>query len=200
MAAPTSAERAQRIVCAVGELHLDGNILPHEWFRHLRYPNGKPHTVAMIILSEIVYWYRPRIEKDEQTGRVLGYYKRFKGDTLQRSQPSFAEQFGFTLPQVRLAMDFLEEHAGVIRTELRDVITRGGQRLSNVLFIEVVPERLRAITIPPGIQLEELLHADRSSVERSVDGQRAKDDPSDLQIVPSDPHGVPSDPHGVPSD
>nr|MBA3948214.1 hypothetical protein [Herpetosiphonaceae bacterium] len=54
--------------------------------------------------------------------------------------------------------------------------------------------------IPPGIQLEELLHADRSSVERSVDGQRAKDDPSDLQIVPSDPHNRPSDLQIVPSD
>src|SRR5690348_4943871 len=102
----TSAQpdRALSIVHAVGAIHLEGNIIPHEWFRHLRHKDGKPDMVAIVVLSEIVYWYRPRVEKDERTGKILGYYKRFRGDMLQRSHGSLAGQFGFTKRQVRSAL------------------------------------------------------------------------------------------------
>ncbi|MFP1483844.1 hypothetical protein ACLB1S_19830 [Escherichia coli] len=39
----------------------------------------------MRCFSEIVYWYRPTEVRDEHTGALLGYRKRFQGDKLQRS-------------------------------------------------------------------------------------------------------------------
>jgi hypothetical protein len=149
-------------VMQVGQLHFEGNIIPASWFEHLRYQSGKPNTNAIVILSEIVYWYRPVEVRDERTGKVVGHRKKFKSDKLQRSYQSFAIQFGFTRKQVRDAIRFLVEE-GVINKELRNFTTEDGTPLSNVLFLEVVPTRLKEITY---------------SLMRS--------DPYDLQVRPSD--------------
>ncbi len=137
---------AYMIVHEVGSMHLEGNIIPASWFEHLRYDDGKPHVNAILILSEVVYWYRPIEVRDERTGRLVGYRKKFKGDKLQRSYGSFAEQFGFTKQQVRDAIGFLRDK-GVITTELR-TIEVNGTRMNNVLYLEPVPERLKQITYP----------------------------------------------------
>ncbi|MBL9029318.1 MAG: hypothetical protein JNK42_02465, partial [Caedimonas sp.] len=63
-------------------LHLEGNIIPMEWFGHLKFGSGKPDMNAILILSDIVYWYRPVVVRDEQTGMVRGYRKKFKSDLL----------------------------------------------------------------------------------------------------------------------
>ena len=137
---------AYMVVHEVGSMNFEGNIIPASWFEHLRYDSGKPHVNAIIILSEVVYWYRPIEIRDERTGRLTGYRKKFKGDKLQRSYGSFAEQFGFTKKQARLAIEFLKEK-GVITTELRTVEANGA-KLNNVLYLEPVPERLKQITYP----------------------------------------------------
>jgi hypothetical protein len=157
------------VVMQVGQLHFEGNIIPASWFEHLRYQSGKPNTNAIVILSEIVYWYRPVEVRDERTGKVAGYRKKFKSDKLQRSYQSFATQFGFTRKQVRDAIQFLVDE-GVINKELRNFTTEDGTPLSNVLFLEVVPARLKEITY---------------SLMRS--------DPYDLQVRPPDLQVRPSD-------
>lgn len=48
-----------RIVDEVGRINISGNIIPMVWFQAIRYPNGKPNVNAIIILADIVYWYRP---------------------------------------------------------------------------------------------------------------------------------------------
>ncbi len=164
------SDHALEVIKQVGSIHFEGNIIPHEWYKHLRYNDGKPNAIAAIILSEIVYWYRPGVEKDERTGRVLRYYKRFKDDKLQRSYGSFAEQFGFTKRQVRSAIDFLKDK-GLITTELRIVPVKGGMPMSNVLYIEVVPEAIRRICLPCDIHV------------RVYDTER---NPCDIHVTPSD--------------
>ena len=150
------------IVLQVGQLHFEGNIIPASWFEHLTYKNGKPNTNAIVILSEIVYWYRPIEIRDERTGQAVGYRKKFKFDKLQRSYQSFAMQFGFSRKQVRDAIQFLTDD-GVITKELRDMTADDGTPLSNVLFLEIATIRLKEITY---------------SLIRT--------DPYDLQVTPSD--------------
>lgn len=133
-----------KTVDAIGQIHLEGNIIPHEWFEHIRFDNGKPDLIGMIVLAEIVYWYRPTYVKDEATGQLQGVKKKFKADLLQRSYDSFAEQFGLSKKQVKEAFDRLEK-IGVIQRQFRKIGT-GSQTLFNVLFIDLNIELLKGIT------------------------------------------------------
>ncbi|SPP30977.1 hypothetical protein ARAF_0079 [Arsenophonus endosymbiont of Aleurodicus floccissimus] len=96
------------------------------------------------MLSEIIYWYRPSEIRDESTGELKGWRKRFQSDKLQRSYQSFADQFGFTKREVTDALKRLKSH-GIITLELRTINTSTGA-CSNVLFIESVPARIDEIT------------------------------------------------------
>jgi len=101
------------------------------------------------LLSEIVYWYRPTEERDERTGNIIGYHRKFKADKLQRSYDSFAEEFGFTKNQVRAAIKNLED-IGVIDLEFR-TIAPNGQAMNNVLFIGLNVDVLKRLTYPSEI-------------------------------------------------
>lgn len=127
----------------VAELNLDGNIIPHSWYNHICFPSGKPDLVGMLILAEIVYWYRPKIIKCESTGRVLGQAKRFSGDMLQRTLQSFSDHFGITKRQVQDALSRLKK-LGVVETRLRTVKTKA-VAMGNVLFVAPIPEKLQQI-------------------------------------------------------
>jgi hypothetical protein len=133
------------LVDAISEIAFEGNITPWSWYQALRFPNGKPDLNAIVILSEIVYWYRGAAERDEATGTLLGWRQRFKADLLQRSYQALAEQFGLTKRQAQDACTRLAKVYGVIRLVFRTIDTPTG-RLANVLFIEPVPEKIRAIT------------------------------------------------------
>ena len=89
-----------RIVDEVGRINISGNIIPMVWFQAIRYPNGKPNVNAIIILADIVYWYRPTEIRDEITGQVVGRRKKFRDDLLQRSYGQISELFGLTKKQV----------------------------------------------------------------------------------------------------
>lgn len=133
-----------RSVDAVGKMHLEGNIIPHLWYKHIRFPSGKPDLNSIIILSEIVYWHRPTIQKDEYTGAVIGAKKKFKADLLQRSYDSFSEQFGMTKRQARESIIRLEE-LKLLERVFRTVPTDNGP-ISNVLYIYLNAENLQRIT------------------------------------------------------
>ncbi|MGB4611003.1 MAG: DUF6017 domain-containing protein [Saccharofermentanales bacterium] len=125
---------------------LSGNVIPHTWFRTLVKDNGKPHLNAMVLLSDIVYWYRPTETIDEKTNAFIGYAKKFKGDILQRSYQQIEEKFGLSKNQARDAIVFLEDK-GVIKRVFR-TITVQELKLSNVMFIDLNFEKLMEITFP----------------------------------------------------
>lgn len=126
-------------VVAIGQINLTGNVTPASWWRHITLPSGRPDQTAITLLAEIVYWYRPSEVRDEITGALVGYRKRFHGDKLQRSYQAFADQFGFSKREATDALKRLRD-AGFITLELRTIQTSEGMTLSNVLFIEPVPE------------------------------------------------------------
>ena len=47
---------------------ITGNVVPQTWYRTILRETGKPHLLAIMILSDIVYWYRPKEVRDEVTG------------------------------------------------------------------------------------------------------------------------------------
>ena len=75
MAVLTSGNPA---VDLMGSIRITGNITDLEWYKHIRKPSGKPNHLAVSILSDIVYWYRPTDVRDENTGFVIAKKKKFK--------------------------------------------------------------------------------------------------------------------------
>lgn len=130
----------QTTIHGIQQLNLTGNILPHTWLKCITFENGKPDLLGMMILAEIIYWYRPYEIKREHTGELLGYSKKFKADKLQRSITSFVNQFGASKRQVSDALKRLDD-GGLITRELRTIDTSHG-KLGNVLFIAPVVEKL----------------------------------------------------------
>ena len=131
------------------EIAFTGNIIPQNWYkifvkRDLK--NPKPHLLAINVLADIVYWYRPVEIRDEQTGAVIGYRKKFGGDLLQRSYAQIAEQFGCSIGQAKDAIVFLEE-MGVVRREFRTIEAKG-MKYNNILFLDLDAKRLRELTYP----------------------------------------------------
>lgn len=131
-------------VDTVGKMHFEGNTIPHLWYENIRFDNDKPDLNAIIILAEIVYWYRPTYVRDELTGQILDVKKRFNADLLQRSYESFSNQFGITKRQARDAIVRLE-NMGLIKRHFR-TINPHGTPLSNVLFIELSVGHLGGVT------------------------------------------------------
>ena len=144
---------------AISRLHLEGNVIPHTWFQHIRTPAGHPDVLAIMILSDVVYWYRWRELRDEATGAVVGYARRFKGDRLQRSYDALAKQYGFTKRQVQDAVYRLVD-AGLLARDLRTIITDNGVKLGNVLYLAPIADAIAAITY----------HADHPLSRKNVRG------------------------------
>ena len=129
------------------------DVTPANWWKYIRLPSGRPDATAIALLSEIVYWYRPTEVRDEHTGALLGYRKRFQGDKLQRSYQAFAEQFGFGKRETADALKRLRD-AGFITLDLRTVEMLDGVKCSNILFVGINPQAIAAITTPSSVSPE----------------------------------------------
>lgn len=141
-----SAKLLMEQIRQLGQLHLEGNIVPPSWYQHLKYPSGKPYHIAITLLSEIVYWFRPRMVRDEHTGELLGWEKKFKGDGIQRSYAAWGAPFGFTKREAADAIKYLVSET-YITTDIRDITLPDGTLRPNVVVITGVdPIRLRLIT------------------------------------------------------
>jgi len=138
------------VFLGVEELLLCGNIVDNGWIENLRYSNGSPNFSAIMILSEIIYWYKPTKIKSKTIEDVWEYKKKFKADKLQKSYDALGKRFGLTKRQVKAACDFLK-NLGLITIEFR-VIQVEGQNIPNVMFIEPVLENIKKITGRPNVK------------------------------------------------
>ena len=136
----------------IGMLDISGNIIHNNWYRWVLRENGKPNHLAISLLAEIVYWYKPVEVRDEETGLTTAYRKKFKGDCLQKSYSQLGEKFGEEKQTVKRALDCLEE-LGVIKKEFRTITVGGGaeksndgKKMNNVLYIHLIPGGLQKIT------------------------------------------------------
>ncbi|MEZ3517842.1 MAG: DNA replication protein DnaD [Lachnospiraceae bacterium] len=156
------------IVDEVGTMNFTGNVIPMVWFKTIRYPNGAPHNNAIHILADIVYWYRPKEERDEESGQLIGMKKKFRDDYLQRSYDQMADTFGLSKKQATEAVKALEK-MGIIKRIFKTIQVRG-QILNNVLFIELIPQRLYEVTFPE--EIEENTLSPPKEIPLSVEGER----------------------------
>lgn len=131
-------------VLQIGQISFRGNVIDHGWFKTLTLENGKPNIVAITILGEFVYWYKPTEVRSEESSQVQ-YKQKFKADMLQKSYQQLADSFGFTKRQVKEACDFLKER-GLIKIEFRTIVVNG-TRCNNVMYVEPIPEIIQEISV-----------------------------------------------------
>lgn len=131
----------------IAELNISGNIIPILWFEKMKYKTEKgtekANILAILILSDIVYWYRPYEIRDEQTGALVDLKQKFKADKLQKSYLQYANLFGSTKRSVKSAIDFLVQYP-LINREFRD-INVNNKRLTNVMYLEPIPNQIKEI-------------------------------------------------------
>ena len=154
------------IVDENAKLNISGNIIPQVWYRTIIRESGKPNLTAIIILADIVYWYKPTEIRDEGTGQIIGVRKKFKSDLLQRSYQQLSEQFGISKKEATNAVVFLEK-LGVVKRVFR-TISMNGIVVNNVLYLELVVDRLKELTYP------EETRADLDSAENGRGKAKAK--------------------------
>lgn len=138
------------IVDRLSTMNFSGNIISPNWFKTVLNDKGKPYLLAILILSEIVYWYRPVEVRDEETGEFIGYRTKFKNDLLQKSYQNLAEYYHVSKRQVTAAIVALEK-IGVIKRVFREV-RKDGKLYNNVLFIQLHPDKLQELTYPQRVE------------------------------------------------
>lgn len=136
-----------QIVDRMGEVNFSGNITPQIWYQTILTDSGKPYFLAIAILSDIVYWYRPTEIRDENTGHVIGWGKKIQGDMLQRNYEHFAKMYGESKKTITRAIVRLE-NLGVIKRVFQNLTLENGSTLNNVLFLDLDVDRLIALTYP----------------------------------------------------
>ena len=136
------------VVEKIGQLHFDGNITPHCWYQSplLQNDKGKPNLVAITLLADLVYWYRPTIVRDETSGQEVGRRQKFAADKLQKNYEKWGAGFGLSKRQVEDAMAFLKAR-GLATVEVRAVVSEYGT-FPNCAFIEPVFSAIQETTFP----------------------------------------------------
>lgn len=133
-----------KIIEKMASINITGNIIPMIWFKKILYPSGKPNLLAINILADIVYWYRPTEIRDEKTGEIIAYNKKFSSDLLQRNYEQISKMFGCSKREATNAIICLE-NLGLIKRVFR-TINNNGLIMSNMLFLELNPDKVMEIT------------------------------------------------------
>ena len=134
------------IVNAVGKMAFTGNVIPESWYKTVVSANGRVNLLAVNLLGEIVYWYRPMEIRDEITGDVTWKKKFADDDYLQRNYSKICEKYNVSTKQAREALIVLET-LGVVKRHFRTIETEMG-KCPNVMYIELIPETLYKLTYP----------------------------------------------------
>ena len=120
-----SIQTDNKIVDQMAKINFSGNVIPEIWYQTIVNENGKVNLLAINILADVVYWYRPTEIRDEKTGNV-SYSKKFHDDELlQRSYEQLCQKFNVSNKQAREALIVLEQ-LGVVKRVFRTIMTVGG--------------------------------------------------------------------------
>jgi len=126
------------IVDEISKLHI--NSIPEAWYKTIRMKN-QPHAVAILILWDLMYWYKWTEVRDEKSGMVIGYKKKFRDELLQRSYADIAAKFGISKRQATDVITFLQT-LGLLKKVFK-TIDVNGVKCSNVLYIELIPSKIK---------------------------------------------------------
>lgn len=132
------------IVDEISTMNLTGNIIPESWYKTIVNENKKTNLLAIVILSEIVYWYRPTEVRDENTNNVT-YKKKFHDkDYVQKNYAQLCDKYNISEKQARSALILLE-NLGVVKRHFRNIEV-GHYKLHNVMYLELIPTKLKELT------------------------------------------------------
>lgn len=154
----------------------EGNIIDHSWYHIIKKKTPKSQRTdsnAIILLSDIVYWYKPIHKIDEDSG-VHSIHKKFKADILQRSYHELENQFGFTKDQSRSAIETLES-LGIIEREFRTVIINGIP-VPNIMYLKFHEKVLKS--------LMKKYYQDPELFKKSLLSCEKNDDPIEKNHIP----------------
>ena len=119
-------------------------VIPKAWQYTVVNEKGKPNRLAMEMLAQIVYWYRP----SGGEGRNPKGRKRFWGGKFQKSVSDWMLEFNEKDKTIRRALSFLEKDLGVIKKSTDNIRTTKGKVCNNVLYVELNVDRLYELTFP----------------------------------------------------
>lgn len=120
---------------------VSGNLVPPAWCHKIVGKNGKPNMNAVMILADIVYWYRPKVERIEGDQHDVQLKKKFKADLLQLSYRKIMNEFNLTRDQCKRALELLES-MGLIKRHYKTVDLNDGSKLGNVMYIELFTDNV----------------------------------------------------------
>lgn len=176
----------------IGMMNLTGNIIPQIWYRTIVGDTGKPHYLAIAILADVVYWYRPTEIRDERSGQIIGWKKKFSGEMLQRNYESIASQFGESEKTVIRAVVVLEK-LGVLKRHRKTIKLKSGLIVNNVLFLELKPDRLYELTYPSTEWMDEYPEERKETEWTNLSGRMVRTVRMERQKCPAgwtNPSGV----------
>ena len=151
-------------VDVVGTINITGNVTPNNWYKRIVRENGKPNLLAIALLSDIVFWYRPIEVRDESSGNTIGWKKKFRGKMLQKSYQDYAEFFGESKRSIKAALDYLES-IGVIKKVFMDYVTEANTKIPNVMYIDLEPQKLEKLTFDEEPDDEEIIKKEERDPE-----------------------------------
>lgn len=152
-----------------------GDMIPHAWYDKIvtthtvtleRAATGKdgqqaretetyqsPYWLAMHLLSKIVYWYTPRQDTYPDKPNVVVLTKRFgKGQPQEYLKASYWDLAKWTHESYdanKRAIVYLEKEGYVKR--IFKTTSNGDKGLKKEMYIDIVPEKVMAITYPAEI-------------------------------------------------
>lgn len=155
--------------------HVQGDVIPPKCYKIIKKDSGKTDMLAVAILSNIIYWNRPTPVFNEQ-GEQIASKTKFNGRYLQKNYSDYEDMFDKTKREVKASFDVLEE-LGFIKRHF-ETITVAGHKIPNVLYIELLSERLGEIlddndnvSVPEKIAEEVCSESDLSVSDEAYDGQ-----------------------------
>jgi len=140
------------------EFNLTGNIVPISWYKKIKKRvydkktksykiSSQTDHLAIAILADILYWYRPVEIRDERTGDLIGYRQKFSSDKLQKSYKEYSNLFGAPKTSVKHAFDTLV-HLNLIKRTFKNITTDNNMTINNVMFVEPNLDEIKKITYP----------------------------------------------------
>lgn len=119
-------------------LLLPGNVIPHFWYNKFKDESGGPDLISIILLSEIVFWYRPSTTHFASAKNL----PQLTEEVLAISYEYLEQKFYLGKERVRRSLKRLEDHK-VITREIRNIKLSSGKR-GNQLFIHLDKEFLNS--------------------------------------------------------
>lgn len=130
----------------MSSLHLEGNIICPSWYTAIKCGTlQKTDLVAIQILADILYWYRPTIIRDEVSGEIIEVRQKFKYDKLQKTYQQYSDLLGVTKERIKESIDNLIA-LNLVSREFRNIVTSSRLHLTNVMFLEPILESVKKIT------------------------------------------------------